>query len=234
MWYKQPVKDRIELMRLYNKAYPKFSYNDMLQHFNNGGIYQDGGETDPPVNLRAASTTGVSAISTQAPQVPLNKTGVEWAKEKWDNREPSEWNMMMMNKAGGYEDSGISPFDLIVASPSSAVKTISNAEKLIPKTAKVVEKVSDATSTTDKVADISNKVADSRISTINDIYKLKSERPRNFTENPNKFLSGEWKNVNKNFVNQRPLDVTDFNGIRENPTDPKYLDKFKIIKYKYK
>lgn len=34
MWYKQPIKDRMNLMKLYKKAYPDFSYKDMVSHFN--------------------------------------------------------------------------------------------------------------------------------------------------------------------------------------------------------
>ena len=39
MWYKQSVKDRMEAMKLYRKAYPGFSYKEMVQHFNNGGEF---------------------------------------------------------------------------------------------------------------------------------------------------------------------------------------------------
>lgn len=56
MWYKQPVKDRIELMKLYRKAYPNFKYKDAVEHFNNGGLKSEKLEsntlekkTDPPV-----------------------------------------------------------------------------------------------------------------------------------------------------------------------------------------
>lgn len=43
MWYKQSVKDRMELMKTYKKAYPEFSYHDMVKHFSEGGI------TEPPI-----------------------------------------------------------------------------------------------------------------------------------------------------------------------------------------
>jgi len=34
MWNKQSVSDRRDLMMNYKKAHPEFSYNDMVNHFN--------------------------------------------------------------------------------------------------------------------------------------------------------------------------------------------------------
>ena len=200
------------------------SLPNITGHYQGGGwldAYQDGG-------LRAASTTGASAVSTKAPQVALNntdnyKTGIQYIQEKWKNRDPSDnWNLLMPDKYGSYVDSGIDPFALMLAAPQGAIKTAKAAGKYLTEETPL----KNAKTVNDKIADIKNKVTDSRISTINDINKLKSERPRNFTENPNKFLSGEWKNTNQNFVNQNPLDANDFNGLREVPIDPKYLDNF--------
>lgn len=84
--------------------------------------YGDGGETDPPVNLRSASTQLASAVSTQAPEVPLNKTGWDWVKQKYENKQPSEWNMLMMDKLGSYVDSGVDPFSLMLTSPQQVIK----------------------------------------------------------------------------------------------------------------
>jgi hypothetical protein len=214
----------------YVTEYPMAAYGGDPSLPNITGHYQGGGWLDTLQNggLRAASTTGASAVSTKAPQVPLNntdnyKTGIQYIQEKWKNRDPSDnWNLLMPDKYGSYVDSGVDPFALMLAAPQGAIKTAKAAGKYL--TEKTPLK--NAKTVNDKIADIKNKVADSRISTINDINKLKSERPRNFTENPNKFLSGEWKNTNQNFVNQNPLDANDFNGLREAPIDPKYLDNF--------
>jgi hypothetical protein len=84
--------------------------------------YEDGGETDPPVNLRSASTQLASPVSTQAPEVPLNKTGWDWVKQKYENRQPSEWNMLMMDKSGSYVDSGVDPFSLMLTAPQQVIK----------------------------------------------------------------------------------------------------------------
>ncbi len=38
MYYSLPTKDRLALMKHYKTAYPGMSYNEMVQHFNDGGI----------------------------------------------------------------------------------------------------------------------------------------------------------------------------------------------------
>lgn len=100
----------------YSKKFSALKYGGWLD------TYQDGGETDTPVNLRSASTPLTSAVSTQAPEVPLNKTGWDWVKQKYENRQPSEWNMLMMDKSGSYVDSGVDPFSLMLASPQQVIK----------------------------------------------------------------------------------------------------------------
>ena len=129
-----------KLIKERNKAlgYDKFNYNLMSstlklkkvsKYVNTkkemGGwldTYAGGGETDPPVNLRSASTQLASPVSTQAPEVPLNKTGWDWVKQKYENRQPSEWNMLMMDKSGSYVDSGIDPFSLMLTAPQQVIK----------------------------------------------------------------------------------------------------------------
>lgn len=45
MWYKQPVKNRIELMRVYKKYKPDMSYFDMVNDYNNAyKQYAEGGK----------------------------------------------------------------------------------------------------------------------------------------------------------------------------------------------
>ena len=97
-------------------VYDKKEYGGWLEN------YGDGGETDPPVNLRSASTQLASPVSTQAPEVPLNKTGWDWVKQKYENRQPSDWNMLMMDKSGSYVDSGVDPFSLMLTAPQQVVK----------------------------------------------------------------------------------------------------------------
>ena len=84
--------------------------------------YAGGGEIDPPVNLRSASTQLASPVSTQAPKVQLNKTGWDWVKQKYENRQPSDWNMLMMDKSGSYVDSGVDPFSLMLTAPQQVIK----------------------------------------------------------------------------------------------------------------
>ena len=132
----------------------------------NGGWlekYGDGGETDPPVNLRSASTQLTSPVSTQAPEVPLNKTGWDWVKQKYENRQPSDWNMLMMDKSGSYVDSGVDPFSLMLTAPQQVIKaaslpfkqSIKNNYEGVKSAGKYVEKLknqlSDASSSTKNV-----------------------------------------------------------------------------------
>jgi len=42
----------------------------------------------------------------------------------------------------------------------------------------------------------------------------------------NPYLAGQWKNENKEFMRQHPLTPDSYNGIREKPSDPDYLNKF--------
>lgn len=72
--------------------------------------YQDAGQ------LRAASSTGATPVSTQAPINPTNATNLDWVAEKWKNRDqgPSDWNFAMMDKSGSYVDSGVDPFSLML------------------------------------------------------------------------------------------------------------------------
>ena len=115
---KNPIKKEF-----YNPNNVKIPYR--RKDFKYGGwldTYEDGGETDPPVNLRSASTQLASPVSTQAPEVPLNKTGWDWVKQKYENRQPSEWNMLMMDKSGSYVDSGVDPFSLMLTAPQQVIK----------------------------------------------------------------------------------------------------------------
>lgn len=115
---KNPIKKEF-----YNPNNVKIPYR--RKNFKYGGwldTYADGGETDPPVNLRSASTQLASPVSTQAPEVPLNKTGWDWVKQKYENRQPSEWNMLMMDKSGSYVDSGVDPFSLMLTAPQQVIK----------------------------------------------------------------------------------------------------------------
>ena len=115
---KNPIKEEF-----YNPNNVKIPYR--RKNFKYGGwldTYEDGGETDPPVNLRSASTQLASPVSTQAPEVPLNKTGWDWVKQKYENRQPSEWNMLMMDKSGSYVDSGVDPFSLMLTAPQQVIK----------------------------------------------------------------------------------------------------------------
>lgn len=111
------VSKSFDLKGNYNPVYlEQKKYGGWLEQ------YGDGGETDPPVNLRSASTQLASAVSTQAPEVPLNKTGWDWVKQKYENKQPSEWNMLMMDKSGSYVDSGVDPFSLMLTSPQQVIK----------------------------------------------------------------------------------------------------------------
>ena len=108
-----------------NQNYIKELVNKKIAEKKYGGwldTYEDGGETDPPVNLRSASTQLASPVSTQAPEVPLNKTGWDWVKQKYENKQPSEWNMLMMDKSGSYVDSGVDPFSLMLTAPQQVIK----------------------------------------------------------------------------------------------------------------
>lgn len=115
---KNPIKKEF-----YNPNNVKIPYR--RKDFKYGGwldTYEDGGETNPPVNLRSASTQLASPVSTQAPEVLLNKTGWDWVKQKYENRQPSEWNMLMMDKSGSYVDSGVDPFSLMLTAPQQVIK----------------------------------------------------------------------------------------------------------------
>lgn len=59
MWYKQPVKDRLELMKTYKKAYPEFSYHDMVKHFSEGGEMT----VDPPTKSKPISNVATRSDS---------------------------------------------------------------------------------------------------------------------------------------------------------------------------
>jgi len=101
--------------------------------------------------LKAASSTGTTPVSTEAPKNPTNKTGLEWAKDKYKHRQPSNWNMLMMDKDGSYKDSGVNPFELMLATPSNIAKVT----KLTPKSEELISKLSDRK---DKLIDLENKV----------------------------------------------------------------------------
>lgn len=61
MWYKQPIKDRLDLMKSYKKAYPEFSYKDMINHFNSFEKYPNGGKKDNyPEDLNYANVNNIN------------------------------------------------------------------------------------------------------------------------------------------------------------------------------
>lgn len=182
---KNPIKKEF-----YNPNNVKIPYR--RKDFKYGGwldTYEDGGETDPPVNLRSASTQLASPVSTQAPEVPLNKTGWDWVKQKYENRQPSEWNMLMMDKSGSYVDSGVDPFSLMLTAPQQVIKAGVKGGKALLDASK------------------SNKIKPSTLQNVENVQKAGIPNPLKIADNiiPRTFAPGHYLGMEDSWNNYSPL-----------------------------
>ena len=77
MYYKLPVKERIELMKSYRKVNPDMSYQDMVNDYNNSyKKFGDGGKNKINLNLK-----------NQESNIPLStwNQNTDWLGEKYND-----------------------------------------------------------------------------------------------------------------------------------------------------
>ena len=77
MYKKLSVKDRMDYMSMYKKAYPNSSYRDMVESYNDLDKYPDGGSTGPH------RTYNINDIPTK--QLPPSSETVQTQYQKPEN-----------------------------------------------------------------------------------------------------------------------------------------------------
>ena len=190
--------------------------------FNPRARYEEGGWLDQyqeAGQLRAASSTGATPVSTQAPINPTNATNLDWVAEKWNNRDqgPSDWNFPMMDKSGSYVDSGIDPFTAFLSAPQQVIKTVSTT---LPKAAKNLGNVFKESPI------VKNKATEFIKETVKQVKKAHKWSKENIQDI--KDLPGQYKTAIENITSKEGLKRLKDMGVEDTDDFIRYLNNIKL------